>query len=54
MNKHEMYIYRETEYRRTIELLKQQIEENSKKSLVMPKEIVDEGIELEGGVRLEL
>lgn len=33
-----MYIYREQEYRETINLLKLSIDENSKKTLVLPKE----------------
>lgn len=49
-----MYIYREQEYRETIRLLKLSIDENSKKSFLLPKETNDETIELEGGQILEL
>lgn len=54
LRKQEMYIYREQEYRNTTEMLKRQIEENSKKTMELPREIVDESLELEGGVKLEL
>ena len=54
LKKQEMYIYREQEYRDTIQLLKQQIEDNSKKTFLLPKETTDETLELEGGVKLEL
>jgi hypothetical protein len=54
LRKQEMYIYREHEYRNTMNMLKRQIEENSKKTMELPKEIVDESLELEGGIKLEL
>ena len=49
-----MYIYREQEYRETINMLKQQIDTNSKKSLLLPRETTDETLDLEGGQTLEL
>lgn len=49
-----MYIYREHEYRETISLLKVSIDDHSKKTLELPKERIDESLELEGGVRLNL
>lgn len=54
LKKQEMYIYREQEYRQTIDLLQQQICDNSKKTIELPKETTDETLELEGGVKLEL
>jgi hypothetical protein len=54
IKKQEMYIYREQEYRETINLLKLSIDENSKKTLVLPKETQDKTLELEGGQVLEL
>lgn len=49
-----MYIYREQEYRETIRLLKLSIDENSKKTFLLPRETNEETIELEGGQILEL
>ena len=49
-----MYIFREHEYRETIRLLKLSIDENSKKTLMLPQETTDETLELEGGQVLEL
>mgnify|MGYP000886914361 FL=1 len=49
IKKQEMYIYREQEYRETIRLLNLSIVENSKKTLMLPKEQLDETLELEGG-----
>ena len=49
-----MYIYREEEYRHTIELLKKEMDDNSKKPLDVPVQAADETLELEGGLKLEL
>lgn len=54
LKKQEMYIYRENEYRETIRLLKIEIDENSKKPLQLPKEVADQTLQLEGGLKLEL
>ena len=54
MKKQEMYIYREHEYRETIKRIKDDIDTNSKKTFLLPKENTDETLELEGGIKLEL
>lgn len=50
----EMYIYREQEYRETIRILNESIDQNSKKPFLLPKETTDETLDLENGVKLEL
>lgn len=52
--KMEMYIYREQEYRETIRILNEAIDQNSKKPFLLPKETTDETLDLENGVKLEL
>ncbi len=42
LKKQEMYIYREHEYRNTIELLKKEIDENSHKPLLVYKDITED------------
>lgn len=53
IKKQENYIYREQEYRSTIQRLKDEIDKNSKKPFALPKEIGDDELELEG-MKLEL
>ena len=48
IKKQENYIYREQEYRSTIQRLKDEIDKNSKKPFALPKEIGDDELELEG------
>ena len=53
-DKNDNYIYREHEYRKTIALLKQKIDENSKKTLKQPQNTADNELDLEGGISLNL
>lgn len=53
ISKQQSYIYREQEYRTTIELLKKEIDLNSKKPFALPKETQDDELQLEG-LKLEL
>jgi hypothetical protein len=43
-----MYIYREQEYRKTIELLKKEIDENSHKPFHVYKDITEDELQLQG------
>lgn len=53
IQKQENYIFREQEYRTTIELLKKEIDLHSKKPFSLPQETQDDELQLEG-VKLEL
>lgn len=53
ITKQENYIFREQEYRTTIELLKKEIDDHSKKPFALPKETADDELELDG-LKLEL
>lgn len=54
IKKQQLYIQREQEYRDTIQKIKMQVDEQSKKTFLLAKENTDETLELEGGVKLEL
>lgn len=53
ITKQENYIFREQEYRTTIEILKKEIDDHSKKPIDLPKETADDELELDG-LKLEL
>ena len=53
IQKQENYIFREQEYRTTIELLKKEIDLHSKKTFQLPQETNDDELQLEG-LKLEL
>jgi hypothetical protein len=53
ITKQENYIFREQEYRITIDKLKVEIDKHSKKPFALPKDTGDDELELEG-MKLEL